>query len=60
MNLILEKSALSLAEVLRNNGIKTELIPKKPDIAIEEYVNFKKEDGASKITYVSNDGAVEL
>lgn len=54
------KSALSLAEVLRNNGIKTELIPKKPDIAIEEYVNFKKEGGASKITYVSNDGAVEL
>ena len=54
------KCALSIAANLRKNGIKTELIPKKADIAIEEYVNFKKEDGASKVTYVSKDGAVEL
>ena len=54
------KYALQLATDLRNSGIKTELIPKKEDVRIEEYIKFKKEDGASKITYVSKDGAVEL
>ena len=52
------KYALQFATDLRNRGIKTELIPKKKDITIEEYVRFKKEDGASNVTYVSKDGAV--
>lgn len=51
------KYALQLATDLRNQGVKTELIPKKEDISIEEYATFKKEDGASKVTYVSKDGA---
>lgn len=54
------KYALSIAADLRNSGVKTELIPKKAEISLEEYVNFKKEDGALKVTYVSKDGAVEL
>lgn len=54
------KYALQLATDLRNSGIKTELIPKKADVSIEEYTKFKKEDGASKITYVSKDGAMEI
>lgn len=54
------KYALQLATDLRNSGVRTELIPKKEDVSIEEYTKFKKEDGASKITFVSKDGAVEL
>lgn len=54
------KYALSIATDLRSNGIKTELIPKTEEISIEEYLRFKKEDGASKVTYVTEDGAVEL
>lgn len=54
------KYALQLATDLRKSGVKTELIPKEKNIDINEYVNFKKEDGASKVTYVSADGAVEL
>lgn len=45
---------------LRNEGMKTELIPKKKEIDISEYKKFKTEDGASKVTYVSKDGAVAL
>ena len=40
--------------------MKTELIPKKKEIDISEYKKFKTEDGASKVTYVSKDGAVAL
>ena len=54
------KYALSLATKLRSIGTKTELIAKKDNIDIQEYVSFKRDDGASKITYVSEDGAVEL
>ena len=54
------KYAFSLAGDLRNNGIKTELIPKKKEIDIHEYKKFKIDDGASKVTYVSKDGAVIL
>ena len=54
------KYALQLATDLRNQGVKLELIPKKREISIEEYTKFKKEDGASKVTYVSKDGAVEV
>lgn len=54
------KYALQLATDLRAEGIKTELIPKKEEISIEEYTQFKKEDGAVKVTYVSKDGAIEL
>ena len=43
-----------------DQGVKTELISKKENISLEEYTTFKKEDGATKITYVSKDGAVEL
>lgn len=54
------KYALSLATKLRSIGTKTELIAKKDNIDMQEYVSFKRDDGASKITYVSEDGAVEL
>ena len=54
------KYAFSLAGGLRNSGIKTELIPKKKEIDIDEYKKFKLDDGASKVTYVSKDGAVIL
>ncbi len=54
------KYALQLATDLRKQGIKTELIPKKKNIAIEEYARFKKEDGASRVTYISDNGAVEV
>ncbi|MFQ9515398.1 MAG: ATP phosphoribosyltransferase regulatory subunit [Eubacterium sp.] len=54
------KYALQLATDLRNHGTKVELIPKKKDITVEEYATFKKQDGASKVTYVSEDGAVEV
>ena len=38
----LRKTALQLATGLREKGIKTELIPKKENISIDEYVEFKK------------------
>lgn len=56
----LRKMALQLATGLREKGIKTELIPKKENISIDEYVEFKKEDGAVNVTYVSKDGVKEL
>lgn len=56
----LRKTALQLATGLREKGIKTELIPKKENISIDEYVEFKKEDGAINVTYVSKDGVKEL
>lgn len=56
----LRKTALQLATGLREKGINTELIPKKENISIDEYVEFKKEDGAINVTYVSKDGVKEL
>lgn len=56
----LRKTALQLATGLREKGIKTELIPKKENISIDEYVEFKKKDGAINVTYVSKDGVKEL
>lgn len=56
----LRKTALQLATGLREKGIKTEIIPKKENISIDEYVEFKKEDGAINVTYVSKDGVKEL
>lgn len=56
----LRKTALQLATGLREKGIKTELIPKKENISIDEYVEFKKDDGAVNVTYVSKDGVKEL
>ena len=56
----LRKTALQLATGLREKDIKTELIPKKENISIDEYVEFKKEDGAINVTYVSKDGVKEL
>ncbi|MCR5703978.1 MAG: ATP phosphoribosyltransferase regulatory subunit [Eubacterium sp.] len=53
------KYALQLATEYRKDGIDTELISKKAEIPIEEYVTFKKEDGAKGITYVSKNGATE-
>lgn len=54
------KYALGIATDLRSKGIKTELIRRKSDISIEEYTTFKKEDGATKVTYVSENGSIEL
>ena len=56
----LRKTALQLATGLREKGIKTELIPKKENISIDEYVEFKKEAGAINVTDVSKDGVKEL
>lgn len=44
--------ALKRAMDLRSEGIKTELIRKSENIDIDEYVNFKKLDGAVKVTYL--------
>lgn len=44
--------AMKKAIELRNEGIKTELILKSDNIDIDEYVNFKKIDGAVKVTYL--------
>lgn len=54
------KKAIELAKEMRINGIQTELIIKKKDIGLEEYVNFKKENGASKVVYVTKNDVVEL
>ena len=56
----LRKTALQLATGLREKGIKTELIPKKENISIDEYDKKKKEDGAINVTDVSKDGVKEL
>ena len=46
----LRKTALQLATGLREKGIKTELIPKKENISIDEYVEFKKsKDGVKEL-----------
>lgn len=52
------KNALQLATDLRSQGTKVELIPKKENIAMDEYTKFKKEDGAVKVTYISKKGVV--
>jgi len=44
--------ALKLAMEQRTNGIRTEMILKSDNIDIDEYLNFKKADGATKITYL--------
>ncbi len=54
------KKAIELAKDMRNNEIKTELIIKKKDISLDEYVKFKKENGASKVIYVTKDDVTEL
>ena len=54
------KYALELATDLRKQKIRTELLPKKDEIPIEEYASFKKSDGACRVTYVSKAGAVEV
>lgn len=54
------KKAIDLAKEMRNKGIQTELIIKKKDIDLDEYVCFKKESGASKVVYVTKDDVVEL
>lgn len=54
------KYALGTATDLRSKGIRTELIRRKSDISLEEYTTFKKEDGAAKVTYVSENGSIEL
>ncbi len=46
------KEAMKLAKELRKKGTKTELILKSENIDINEYVNFKKENGATKVTYL--------
>lgn len=44
--------AIAMANELRSNGICTELILKSDNITIDEYVNFKKTEGAVKCTYL--------
>ena len=46
------KDAMKLASSLRKKGVKTELILKSDNIDIDEYVTFKKENGATKVTYL--------
>ena len=47
------KKAFVYATELRDKGVKTELLLKKKDIDIEEYKQFKTEDGATKVTYIN-------
>ena len=47
------KKAFVYATELRDKGVKTELMLKKKDIDIEEYKQFKTEDGATKVTYIN-------
>lgn len=54
------KRAIDLVKEKRENGIQTELIIKKKDIDLDEYVSFKKENGASKVIYVTKDDVIEL
>ena len=54
------KYALQLANDLRSDGRKVELIAKKAEIPIEEYQNFKQNDGAGVVTYISDKGAIKL
>ena len=54
------KKAFSYATELRDKGIKTELILKNKNIEIDEYKEMKLNDGASKITYITDDGTVVL
>mgnify|MGYP000034861667 FL=1 len=41
------------ATELIDKDVKTELMLKKKDIDIEEYKQFKTEDGATKVTYIN-------
>ena len=54
------KNAFSYAKELRDKGIKTELILKNKNIEIDEYRKMKLNDGASKVTYITDDGTVVL
>ena len=54
------KKAFLYATELRDKGIKTELILKNKNIEIDEYKNMKLNDGASKVTYITDDGTVVL
>lgn len=54
------KKAFSYAKELRDKGIKTELILKNKNIEIDEYRKMKLNDGASKVTYITDDGTVVL
>ena len=54
------KKAFSYATELRDKGIKTELILKNKNIEIDEYRKMKLNDGASKVTYITDDGTVVL
>lgn len=54
------KKAFSYATELRDKGIKTELILKNKNIEIDEYKEMKLNDGASKVTYITDDGTVAL
>ncbi|MBE5957969.1 MAG: ATP phosphoribosyltransferase regulatory subunit [Lachnospiraceae bacterium] len=46
------KDAMKLAASLRKKGVKTELILKSENIDINEYVTFKQDNGATKVTYL--------
>lgn len=49
------KTALNKAKDLRKDSVRTELIPIDSNISLEEYVEFKKDEGATKIiTIVDN------
>lgn len=48
----MRSEALKKAMELREQGIKTELILKSDNIDMDEYVNFKRLDGAVKVTYL--------
>lgn len=48
----MRSEALSKAIELREQGTKVELILKSGNIDINEYVTFKKQDGAVKVTYL--------
>ena len=44
--------AISMAQELRKNGVAVELVLKTDNITVDEYVDFKKSEGAVKCTYL--------
>lgn len=48
----MRSEALNKAIELRKQGIKTELILKSDNIDLDEYVSFKKMEGAVRVTYL--------
>lgn len=54
------KFAVELAEVLRKDGEKVEMICKKADVLVEEYKNYGKRDKCGGILYLENEEDIHI